>query len=149
VQGVKGEVKALQDERAELKREVAFLKSLVSGENGKLALDDDSLVADGERRFQFEVTLSKMTADDKTVAGDVVIRVKGMQGAVEKTLDMKTITEGRRSKIGIRFRNFQKLKTEIVLPEDFEPTTIEVRVVPTGKHFKTFEQAYDWRVSSA
>lgn len=147
--GVKAEVKSLQAERAELKREVAFLKTLVSGGSSKLALDDSRLVDAGDGRYRFEVTLSKQSDDGKTVAGQAVIRVKGRQGGIDKTLDMKTITDGRRTNIGIKFKNFQKLKTEIKVPPDFEPATIEVSVLPEGKQFKSFEQVYDWVVSDA
>lgn len=147
--GVQEEVKALQAQRAELKREVAFLKTLVSGGTSTLALDDDRLVATGEGSYRFEVTLSKQSEDSKTVAGQAVIRVKGRQDGIDKTLDMKTITDGRRTKIGIKFKSFQKLKTEIKVPTDFQPLTIEVSVSPEGKQFKSFEQVYDWKVSDA
>ncbi|MDJ0741394.1 MAG: hypothetical protein QNJ91_16900 [Gammaproteobacteria bacterium] len=147
--GVKSEVKALQNERAELKREVAFLKTLVSGGSSKLALDDSRLTSSGNDTFQFEVTLSKQTDDGKTVAGQAVIRVKGRHDGIEKTLDMATITAGRRTNIGIKFKNFQKLKTEIKVPAEFEPLAIEVSVRPEGKQFKSFEQVFDWKVSDA
>lgn len=147
--GVQEEVKSLQAERAELKREVAFLKTLVSGGSSKLALDDSRLTAAGDGVYRFEVTLSKQTDDSKTVAGQAVIRLKGRQSGIEKTLDMPTITAGRRTNIGIKFKNFQKLTTEIKVPPDFEPLSIEVSVLPEGKQFKSFEQVYDWNVSDA
>jgi hypothetical protein len=59
---------------------------------------------------------------------------------------METLTSGRRSRIGIRFKNFQKLSAEFKLPEDFEPREIVVAVRPKGKGFKAFEQTYDWQV---
>lgn len=148
-EGVQSEVKALQDERAELKREVAFLKTLVSGGSRKLALDDHRLTQVGDGSFQFEVTLSKQNEDGGTVAGQAVIRVKGRQGGIEKMLDMESITDGRRTNIGVKFKNFQKLKTEIKVPSDFEPIAIEVSVRPEGKQFKSFEQVFDWSVTDA
>ncbi|MCP5299945.1 MAG: hypothetical protein H6959_03825 [Chromatiaceae bacterium] len=143
---VQGEVKSLQDERAALKREVAFLKSLVSG-GGKLALDDFRLTEVEDDTYRFEVTLSKKTEDDATVEGQVVLRVRGVQGDVERTLDMQSVTDGRRSNIGIRFKNFQKLRTDIIVPEGFRPIAVEVTVEPEGKTFKPFEQIYDWKVT--
>jgi hypothetical protein len=148
--GVQAEVKALQDERAELKREVAFLKTLVSGGgDSNLALDQQTLVGIGEDSYRFEVTLSKRTTDAGTVSGKVLLRVKGKEGDVLRTLDMETLTEGRRSQIGIRFKNFQKLKTDIKLPKGFQPAEILVSVQPDGKTFKSFEQTYDWNPSDA
>jgi hypothetical protein len=62
---------------------------------------------------------------------------------------MDSLTDGRRSNIGIRFKSFQRLKTELRLPEGFEPTSVEVVVKPDGEVFKSFERAYDWKVSDA
>ncbi len=149
--GVKAEIKALQDERAELKREVAFLKSLVSGGGGnkRLKLDDYRLTAVGEEAYRFEVTLSKAENDSATVNGQVILRVKGKAAGTPKTLDMRALTDGRRTNIGVRFKNFQKLKTDLQLPIGFEPAAIEIGVKLDGNSFKSFEQAYDWRLSDA
>jgi hypothetical protein len=148
--GVRDEVKSLQEERAELRREVAFLKTLVSGGGeSKLALDQYSLVAIGEDSYRFEVTLSKRTGDGDTVRGQVVVSVSGEVDGEKRTLDMATLTDGKRSNIGIRFKNFQKLKTDLKLPTGFVPASIEVAVKPDGKTFKSFEQTYDWTVSDA
>jgi len=147
--GVQAEVKTLQDERAELKREVAFLKSIVSGGDHKLALGDQKLMTLGERSYRFEITLSKRSEKAGTVEGEVVFMVKGSVADDEKTLDMETLTEGRRSRIGIRFKNFQRLTADLKLPDGFEPAAIVVGVRPDGKSFKAFEQSYDWRVSDA
>lgn len=147
--GVKSEVRQLQEERAELKREIAFLKSLVSTGSERLLLDGHSLTGQGERSYQFEVTLSKRADDPDTVTGQVTISVVGQAEGAERRLDMEALTEGRRSNIGIRFKNFQKLKTEMALPEGFEPRTIEVAVRPEGKKFKAFEQVFEWKVSES
>ena len=149
--GVKAEIKTLQDERAELKREVAFLKTLVSsgGDNKQLLLDNYRLTAVGDEAYRFEVTLSKAANDSATVNGQVILRVKGKSEGTPKTLDMKALTDGRRTNIGVRFKNFQKLKADLQLPIGFEPTAIEVGVKLDGNRFKSFEQAYDWRLSDA
>ncbi|MCB1785258.1 MAG: hypothetical protein KDJ33_03335 [Gammaproteobacteria bacterium] len=151
VDKVKAEVKALQDERAELKRKVAFLNTLVSGGDKKaLILDDYRLVEVGEREYRFEITVSKPADEDQdTVSGQVSIRVKGTLAGVDKTLEMDALTDGKRSNFGIRFKSFQKLKTELQLPGDFTPATVEVAVRPDGKAFKSFDQAYSWAVSDA
>jgi len=146
---VKAEVKTLQDERAELKREVAFLKSLVADGGRKLVLNDHSLTRLGEREYLFEVTVAKRTDDQLTVSGQVVISVKGETDGDSRILDMASLTDGRRSSIGIRFKSFQRLKTELQLPKGFAPASLEVAVKPDGQDFKSFERAFDWKPSDA
>lgn len=148
-EAVKSQVKALQTERAELKREVAFLKSLVAGGGRRLVLNDQSLSALGEGIYRFEVTLAKRTDDQETVSGQVVISVRGRSENGPTVLDMGSLTEGRRSTIGIRFKSFQRLKTDIRLPTGFEPESIQVAVKPDGKDFESFERAFDWKPSDA
>jgi cell division protein FtsB len=147
--GVQEQVKGLQDERAELKREVAFLKTLVSGVDHKLKLAGDKLVAVGEDAYRFEVTLSKSSGAAGTVEGEARFEVKGRLEGAEKTLDMKTLTDGRRSRIGVRFKNYQKLGAELKLPEGFDPSEIVVAISPKGKDFKAFEKSFDWQVPGA
>lgn len=147
--GVKAEVKRLQDERAELQREVAFLKSLIAGGDRKLVLNDQSLTAVGDRMYRFEVTLAKRTDDQAIVSGQVVISVRGRGEGGPSVLDMGRLTDGRSSGIDIRFKSFQRLKTELQLPDGFVPSSIQVAVKPEGKVFKSFERAYDWKLSDA
>jgi hypothetical protein len=145
VESIKGEVTALQEERAALKREVAFMKALVSGEaTEELWLEKPRLRDAGDGRFVFDVTLTKPPDDDGTVTGRVVIEVIGKAGGKTERVDMKSLTQGSRTNIGIRFKNYQRLSTDMVLPEDFQPEQIEVAVEPSGDVYKAFKKLYDW-----
>jgi hypothetical protein len=148
-EGVQAEIKALQDERAELKREVALLESLVSGSKDTLTLSDFGLRTSDELNFQFEVTLSKRTESEDTVSGQVTVELSGDLAGERQILDMNQLTDGSRSSIGIRFKSFQKLKADLQLPEGFEPDSLKVLVSPDDKKFKSFEQVYDWKVEGA
>lgn len=145
VESTKAEVKALQEERAALKRELAFMKALVSGEaTEELWLEEPRLSDAGDGRYVFDVKLTKSADDDGTVTGRVVIEVVGKADGKAERVDMKTLTRGSRTNIGIRFKNYQMLSTDMVLPEDFEPEKIEVAVEPTGDVYKAFTKFYDW-----
>ena len=148
--GVQPEVKALQGERAELKREVALLKTLVAGgEKETLVLEEFKLTPLAGRSYRLEAMLSKRTDDQETVSGQVDIEVSGKMDGEQQILVLSQLTGGKRSNIGIRFKSFQKLKTDLSLPGGFEPSSIEVTVRPEGKKFKSFEQAYDWKLADA
>jgi hypothetical protein len=143
---VRAEVGALQEERAGLQRELAFLKSLLPGSEGEeLVLASPNLTALGERAFRFEVTLTKPSANDVTVSGEAMVKVRGNADGEPRTLGMASLTAGKRTNIGIRFKNFQTLKAELRLPEGFEPQAIEVAVKPDGEAYRPFRRAYDWK----
>jgi hypothetical protein len=148
--GVQAEIRALQEERAELKRELALLKSLVSdGGQQLLVLGDFSLTRLDDLSYRFEVTLSKRADDQELVSGEVTIGVNGQTDGEETFIGMSELTEGKRTNFGIRFKSFQKLKADLHLPEEFDPVSLVVKVEPEGKKFQSFEQAYDWKVPGA
>ena len=148
--GVQAEVRALQGERAELKREVALLKTLVAGgEKSMLDLSEFSLSRLDDRRFHLEAMLSKGTDDQETVSGQVDVAVSGRVGDEDHVFDLPRLTDGKRSNIGIRFKSFQKLKVELQLPEGFEPSSIKLTIRPDGKNYKSFDQTYDWKPADA
>ncbi len=149
VEAVRAQLRSLQDERAELRHEVAFLKTLVSGGAGKLMLASEGLTKLGERRYRFEVTLSKQDDDNNTVSGVVTVAVVGELAGKSTKIDMQGLTQGKRENIGIKFKNFQRLKAELALPEGFVPASVEVTVRPEGRRFKAFDQAYDWKALDA
>jgi hypothetical protein len=145
VESIQAEVTALQEERATLKREVAFMKALVSGEaTEELWLEKPRLVDAGDGRFDFDVTLTKAPEDDGTVTGRVVIEVIGKIDGKTERVDMNSLTKGSRTNIGIRFKNYQRLSTDMVLPTDFQPEQIEVAVEPSGDVYKAFKKLYEW-----
>jgi cell division protein FtsB len=147
--GVQSEIKALQEERAELKREVAFMKSLVSGDDSALVLSDFSLTPLDAGGYRFEVTLSKRKDDQEAVSGQVDVGISGQINGEDKFLQLSELTQGKRSNIGIRFKSFQKLKADLTLPDGFEPVSVLVAVKPSGNAMKSFEQAFDWNVPDA
>ena len=131
---------------------MAFLKTLVSGSGGgdkQLMLNEYRLTAVGDEAYRFEVTVSKAANDSATVKGYVTLRVKGQVAGSPRTFDMGALTDGRRTNIGIRFKNFQKLKADLQLPIGFLPSAIEVAVKLDGNRFKSFERAFDWKPSEA
>jgi hypothetical protein len=145
VESTKAEVRTLQEERAALKREIAFMKALVSGEaTEELWLEKPRLSEAGDGRYAFDVTLTKPADDGGTVTGRVIIEVIGRIGDKTERVDMQALTKGSRTNIGIRFKNYQRLSTDMVLPQDFEPEKIEVAVEPNGDVYKAFKKYYDW-----
>jgi len=143
---VQDDIKILQNERAELKRKVEFLKSLVSGDITMLQIKDLALQkTEKGDTYKYAFSVSKRAKGRDKVRGTLVIAVSGQLKGEAHTLDMASLgIKAKRLAMGFSF--YQKFEGEIVLPVGFIPKTLNVTVNPSDKKFKAFDEAFDWKV---
>ena len=149
VDTVQAELKSLQDERAALRQEVEFLKSLVSGDVTMLQLTE--LVLDKQEQgnaYTLSFSVSKRAEGNKRVRGTVELVLVGqLKGApaelsaADLGVDPKLLAMG--------FVHFQNYEIPLTLPVGFIPRELIVKVKPKGSKFKPFEQTQAWDVEQA
>lgn len=141
---VQTDLKALQAERAELRQQVEFLKSLVSGDITSLQLIDFKIQKAAQKNtYGYTLKISKRAKGQDKVQGRLVFNVLGKQGGKAKTLvedDLKLSG----SSMGMGFQNFQNYKGSFKLPDGFQPESFKVKVEPSGDKFKKFEKSFPW-----
>lgn len=143
-------IKGLQDERADLKREVAFLRELIADGDGPLQVRDFRLQpVSGERRFKYRLTVAQPAQNVATVEGQVRLRVSGQLDGQPKDLLLADLTDGKVSAHRIKFRTFQDIEGTLELPDKFTPETLEVDVQPDGDKLKRLKRAFVWQVVDA
>jgi len=143
---VREELKALQQERSELTKKVAFLNSLVSGEMTMLQVSKVELSQqDQENAFRFSFLVSKRAKGDERVSGQVRLQVAGKLEGKETMLNPQKIGLDKTMKMG--FRHFQKFEGKLQLPDGFVPSELVVVGEPKGKKFKSFEHRTRWKLS--
>ena len=101
---------------------------------------------DDKGKFSYSFTVSQLKEDFGLSEGRVLVSVSGTEEGSEKTLELKELTQGARASHGMRFRHFQKVKEEIVLPEGFSPASVNVSVEPTTKKLPPLNETFDWSV---
>lgn len=146
VSTVQTDLKGLQEERAKLRQQVEFLKSLVSGDITGLQLTDLNVEKSGnENVYKYAFTLSKRAKGKEKAQGSLAISMLGKQGDKSKKLSMKelSVTPG---KLIMNFQNFQKYKGTLKLPKGFKPTRLEINVKPKGNTFKSFKKDFGWQL---
>ncbi len=50
--------------------------------------------------------------------------------------------------IRLQFRYFQNIEGELVLPENFEPTKVQILAVAEGENGKTVQKSFGWLVEN-
>lgn len=144
-QATRGEIKILQNERTDLEREAAFLRTLVTEGGDKLQVTDYSLhkIADDSRyRYRFKVTRDFEGA--KKLEGWVRLRLTGEADGEPAELTLAEVGHGAADTYKLGFRHYQEIEGELRLPPDFLPQQLSIDVTPVGDQFEPFTVTYDW-----
>ena len=140
-------VGGLQSEVAELKRELAFYRGIVSPKEAARGLKVEGFEVSRnaiERSYRVKVVLTQVLKNDTVAKGTVRLGFEGSLNGEMTVLDLKQVSLGESEGLKYRFKYFQNLKGDVVLPEGFVPSRVIVTVDPNGKKGKQIEKVFDW-----
>ncbi len=140
-------VATLQDEIQELKGELAFYRGIVSPSDGRegLTLQEFGVTpALGDRAWRYKLVLTQVRKNDTVAIGSVDMTIEGIQAGEPARLPIKTLAKAGKLQTAFRFKYFQDMQGEFVLPEGFQPAKILVVVDPRGSKHQRLEESYDW-----
>jgi hypothetical protein len=140
-------LKEAQNEMLELKEEVAFYRSIVSPSETASGVTVTGFSLEGigeEHSYRFKLVLSQLKTNNRVVKGYARVVLEGLAGGVQKQLALKELTGGALDRLKLRFKYFQNIEGDIVLPEGFLPSRVIVEVVPDGKGWTRFKKTFDW-----
>jgi len=150
VQRVQVDLKKQQDERLKLEEEVIFLRGLVSSKSGGggLHIRRFSLQhGKSKSRFRYNFTVSKVVRGSNYTPGYIFLSVTGKQGVKARTMNLKSLSDGSKEKVKMRFRHCPNVEGEFILPKGFKPSRVNIEVKPDGKKFKPVKKSFNWIVS--
>ena len=137
----------LQAHVARLSETLAFYKDVVAQGAPPIGLRvGEVLLASGRRAGHYRLHLSLLRADrpDGAVSGTVSVSVDGV-GPGRATLDNRSLT-GSSTGMRYRFRYYQELREDLVLPPGFKPKYLTVTVRARHAHIAPLIRAYPWDV---
>ena len=139
-------LKVLQGEILELKEELAFYRGIVSPKDASrgLRLQRFSLEPNGLRSYRYTVVLTQVLKNDRLVRGRVKLYVEGVQNNQPKTLDLSALSENSVKELNYRFKYFQNLEGDLVLPSGFRPIRATAQILPSGRQQDMIEKTIDW-----
>jgi hypothetical protein len=134
------------EEIAALRGDLAFFERLVGGSakrNG-IAVHDLSLVPNGGGNLHYAVTLTQTLKRSGTTNGAITLQIEGIHRGKLSTLDWPALRQGNGSEPQtFAFRYFQQLEGSIMLPEDFTPHRVRVKVETEGNN--RVERLFPWQ----
>lgn len=145
---VRGEVIALKAQIAELQEDIGFYRGLMSpsAESKGLAISSLNVISTGvPRRFNYKLVLQQLASNHQMLTGSVTFTIVGRQGESPSRLALKDVSKSVTTEnIRLGFKYFQNVEGELVLPEGFEPSGIEIVAKVRGAQSATIEKKFGW-----
>lgn len=141
-------VKDLKDQVASLQEEVALYKGIMTPSLtvGGLTIQELSVDPTADpNRFRLKVMLTQVGDNRGFVQGFAGVSIIGSRDGKKEALFLKDISENvDTNDIKFRYRYFQDIKAEVVLPERFSPEQVYVVAQSSGSRASRVEKYFDW-----
>lgn len=148
VQGIQETIREYKATIDQLKKDVSFYQSIMAPSENIKGLQVQNLelqkTAD-EKRFSYKIVLAQVADNKNYVSGLVAVNVVGMQEGNKVILPLRDVSEDQ-STLGIKFKfkYFQDITGELILPSAFSPESIQVVAQADGKKASKLERTYIW-----
>lgn len=141
-------LREMQERLSEYKKELAFYRGIVSPEEAKAGVRVQHFAVDSAADggvYRFNLVLIQAARHDRRIDGRALLRFEGLRGGESLGLGWSDVALDSDSKLVFSFKYFQELSGTFRLPEDFEPTLVEVEIAPGGGGSEAFTDSYDWQ----
>jgi len=150
---VRQELKEKQDEKLELKEELAFYRGIVSPEEAAHGLRIQSLNITKNAKvlsFHYKLVLTQVLKNDRLARGNVDVVLEGIRedDGQQETIKLRDVTTPKIKSMNFNFKYFQAFEGDMELPEGFVPIRVNVTVNPSGRSLKSVQKVFDWTVGS-
>jgi hypothetical protein len=135
---------ALQDEVLELKSQLATYKGLAKSleEQGLhiQALTISKTETKGLLRYRLVLTQGREM--DQPAQGQVQLVIHGILDGKPTRFELGSLSKDNR--LTFKFKYFQILEGELLLPRNFKPTQVKIALLPKDYPSKPVERIFDW-----
>ena len=138
----------LREQVASLEKDITYYRNVVSEEADDTGLTIASwdITPINDDRYQYKLAMRQRDADGDTfLSGYVNINLVGEKNGKIITFPLRDISkEQEKLDIKLRFKFFQIIEGELVLPSGFFPNHVHIAAVETEPVKKTLDQNFNW-----
>jgi len=138
----------MKEQFSDLKKEVTFYKSLVTPSDIQRGVQIKSfnirsLMVPGTYLAKLVLIQSK---NNRYVSGNISLTINGLSSGEVKSIDLKTLINSEKKNLYFKFKYFKNLEIDLVLPEDFIPSSVIIKISTKGggSKIKPFKKIYNW-----
>ena len=143
---VRQHLQDMQDQLFQMKEELEFYRGIVASSKTNIGLRVQGLRISAlaqPDRFHFKVVLTNVDKGDKVSTGRLSVQIVGKQDAVARTFDLTGLLDGGGT-LKYSFSHFHRVEGDLKLPQDFEPESVKVSIIPDGTNRVADSKSYAW-----
>ena len=138
-----------EEELSQLRADLAFYERLVGTGSQRQGLAVHSLLlepsAESDGSWHYTLTLTQNLKKAKVSTGDISLRIDGVRAGQLSTLQWGELLQSEEAAPqAFAFKYFQQLEGSLMLPADFTPHRVWVRVRSDGR---SVEQSFAWQAT--
>ncbi len=135
-----------QNETLELKKELAFYKSIVAPEQSKpsVVIQTIQLKKDETGHFDYKIMVSQQGRNDRFARGSIDVSVEGMKQGQKQVIALSTISDEAKKPMKFGFKYFQNFTGKMKLPDGFEAESMRVKLKPRSKTLEPVDEKFPW-----
>jgi hypothetical protein len=152
---VRKRVVELKNRIADLERDNTFYRDLMrpEGDDQGIAVTPPALelLESAANTYEYKMVIKQLSANRLQVAGylEFVIIGKGKDGKTQRFGLHQFSQDKLAERIKLNFRYFQRLEGQMVLPDDFTPERIELKIVSFKPKKVLIEKTFNWIVKES
>lgn len=147
-EGLRQNMVDLRSQIATLQEEVAFYKGIMAPSSRKQDLRIQKLDIEKsleDRRFKFKLVLTQVGANQSFISGLAGVNVVGILNGTQKVYGLRDLSDDIQDYgIKYKFRYFQEISGDLVLPEGFIAESVDVVLQSNGSKSKRIDNSFPW-----
>lgn len=135
-----------QNEVLELKKELAFYKSIVAPEQGKptLVVQTIQLKKDVAGDFDYKIMVSQQGRNDRFARGTMEVNIEGTNQGAKQVLALTDVSDDASKPMNFGLKYFQNFTGKLTLPEGFVAKSMRVKLKPRSKTLDSVDEKFPW-----
>jgi hypothetical protein len=147
---VQNELKSLQEEIYQLKRELEFYQGVMDTTRRVTGLDIHGIYVEPlakPNQYVVKLILTNVARNDRIIEGNLVIEIDGYQNNRKQKLNMGKLLIDDNVDLSFELKSFKRVEYLFELPGDFQAERVLVQVNPKNTKDNSINKIYDWLVN--
>ena len=146
---LQNEIKLLQDQVFNLRRELIFYKGIITASSYARGLNIQGLHIEATQKqtfFKYKLVLTNISNNDSITEVTIDMSVEGNDKSGFRTLSSGDMILGKELKRKIKVRNFERIEGNLNFPNGFEPLRVLVDLQQHDKEKLKLHRVFEWHV---
>lgn len=135
-----------QKEALELKKELAFYKSIVAPEQGKpsIVVQTIQLKKDPGGDYDYKIMISQQGRNDGFARGTMEVSIEGSNQGAQQVLALNDVSTDVKNPIKFGMKYFQNFTGKLTLPQGFTAESMRVKLKPSSNTLEAVDEIFPW-----